>query len=529
MAQFLNHIYKKVFSTVHNSKENVPINANDNKKRVAIIGAGVSGVAGAAHLKAAGIDVVVFERNSVAGGVWVFDERKPIEPPYPSVDASLPESEYPGQWGDNAVKESAPTDGYDIDEVNLRHAPPGPCYASLMNNISTPLLQLKVNSFPPKTPDYVNHKVLEEYIQDTAQKTGVDELILYNTNVDNAEKEDGKWWLSTSTLKSGKKVAQNWKFDTLVIASGHYHACNVPDIPGLSEWKARWPERIQHSKGYRRPLEFKDKNVLLIGAGVSSTDIARDVAPIANQIYQVSRNGPFDLPASFLPVGATRIGEIASFEKPPGKVDNSLATDQAIPSSVALKNGTKLENIHNVIVCTGYHCSYPFLRTYHSNKTPTEPASDTVLVTDGIQTHNLHKDIFYIPDPTLAFIGVPYFTATFTLFEFQAIVLAAILSGKASLPTEEDMRTEYRQRMAEKGTGKAFHSLKNQEVEYVDQLMDWINTDGRKLGVKPIEGHTKEWHEANVDRMEKLRLRMEAKNGDEVERLNNLAKDRHIL
>jgi cation diffusion facilitator CzcD-associated flavoprotein CzcO len=37
---------------------------------VAVIGAGVSGVATAAHLRAAGINVVVFERAGVAGGVW---------------------------------------------------------------------------------------------------------------------------------------------------------------------------------------------------------------------------------------------------------------------------------------------------------------------------------------------------------------------------------------------------------------------------------------------------------------------------
>jgi len=39
-------------------------------RTVGVIGAGVSGVATAAHLRAASIDVVVFERASVAGGVW---------------------------------------------------------------------------------------------------------------------------------------------------------------------------------------------------------------------------------------------------------------------------------------------------------------------------------------------------------------------------------------------------------------------------------------------------------------------------
>jgi MFS transporter, ACS family, pantothenate transporter len=38
--------------------------------RVAVIGAGVSGVVTAAHLKKEGLDVTVFERSKAAGGVW---------------------------------------------------------------------------------------------------------------------------------------------------------------------------------------------------------------------------------------------------------------------------------------------------------------------------------------------------------------------------------------------------------------------------------------------------------------------------
>ena len=39
-------------------------------KRVAVVGAGISGVVTAAHLKKVGLDVTVFERNNEAGGVW---------------------------------------------------------------------------------------------------------------------------------------------------------------------------------------------------------------------------------------------------------------------------------------------------------------------------------------------------------------------------------------------------------------------------------------------------------------------------
>ena len=170
-----------------------------------------------------------------------------------------------------------------------------------------------------------------------------------------------------------------------------------------------------------------------------------------------------------------------------------------------LKDGSELTNVHHVIICTGYHISLPFLPGYHDDEMPISQANDTILVTDGTQVHNLHKDIFYIPDPTLLFIGVPYFTATFTLFEFQAITAAAVLAGHASLPSEVDMRMEYREKLERKGTGKSFHSLKDKEVQYVDELMAWVNEGRRRAKLEPIEGHTQAWHEANISRLERMK------------------------
>jgi cation diffusion facilitator CzcD-associated flavoprotein CzcO len=42
----------------------------ERPRRVAVVGAGVSGVITAAHLKAEGLDVAVFERAPVSGGIW---------------------------------------------------------------------------------------------------------------------------------------------------------------------------------------------------------------------------------------------------------------------------------------------------------------------------------------------------------------------------------------------------------------------------------------------------------------------------
>lgn len=49
----------------------------------------------------------------------------------------------------------------------------------------------------------------------------------------------------------------------MVIANGHYHASKVPDISGLREWKAAWPDRVLHSKSYRRPDEFRNQVIIL--------------------------------------------------------------------------------------------------------------------------------------------------------------------------------------------------------------------------------------------------------------------------
>jgi ACS family pantothenate transporter-like MFS transporter len=40
------------------------------KPRVAVIGAGISGIVSGAHLQRAGADVTVFERSHAAGGIW---------------------------------------------------------------------------------------------------------------------------------------------------------------------------------------------------------------------------------------------------------------------------------------------------------------------------------------------------------------------------------------------------------------------------------------------------------------------------
>lgn len=231
---------------------------------------------------------------------------------------------------------------------------------------------------------------------------------------------------------------------------------------------------------------------------------------MAKTIYQVSRGGAYDLPDTFFPSNTIRIGDIAAYEAPKDG-ETELAEDGSLPGSVLLKSGHRICGIHRVVLCTGYHMSYPFLSPYHSDTTGPEAADEKVLVTnEGQRTHNLHKDIFYIPDPTLAFIGVPYHVATFSLYEFQAMAVAAVFGNRAHLPTEVEMRREYKERLAERGPGRGFHSLRAQgdEIRYVDALMELVNQNAETMGREKVEGHSKMWLDAYAKRSERIKARM---------------------
>lgn len=208
-------------------------------KTVAVIGAGISGVVAAAQLHNSGLDVTVFERSHAEGGIWqvlqtelktkrltdirLYDERVPLEPDY---STKVPSA---GDNFDTRAFKSAGGSGDDPQRVELLHAPPGydktsrgnedllrearPAYVGLTNNVGTRLLTTTLLPFPDGTPDYVNHSVLCQYIQDIAKSSGIHERTIFKTRVESVTKTDGVWHLRTSTFvynESSDLVERNW-------------------------------------------------------------------------------------------------------------------------------------------------------------------------------------------------------------------------------------------------------------------------------------------------------------------------------
>jgi hypothetical protein len=207
----------------------------------------------------------------------------------------------------------------------------------------------------------------------------------------------------------------------------------------------------------------------------------------------------------FVPKNVTRVGNIKGF-----RYTNSQS-DKIRDAVIELEDGTEITNLDYVIVCTGYVFSFHFLENLHSDdhinaQRGSAVDDEHVLVKDGVQVFNLHKDIFYIPNPTLSFVGIPFHIATFSLFEFQSYAVARVYSDSAKLPTEKAMREEWIEREKQKGPGREFHALGNElELAYIKDIANWVNQDGKTLGKRLVEEHNEDWINVRSNSLSELK------------------------
>ena len=87
-----------------------------------------------------------------------------------------------------------------------------------------------------------------------------------NTRIERIEPDDEGWILGTA---DGPIRAE-----TVVVATGYNGAPYVPDWPGLDSFTGE----LVHSSDYRNPAPYRDRHVLVVGAGNSGAEIAHDVA-----------------------------------------------------------------------------------------------------------------------------------------------------------------------------------------------------------------------------------------------------------
>ena len=213
-----------------------------NAQRVAIIGAGVAGLATARQLIARGIDCTLYERAGRLGGVWAVG--------------------YTG-FGAQVQKEL-----YEFPDYPL----------------------------PEGTPDFTSGPVIQKYLEDYAHHFGVWESIRFNTAVIEVREQPGtadRWRIVSE--KAGRRSED--RYDLIVVATGLYSGMpNLPSFPGQEQFRGE----VMHVSDFQSPDQLAGRKVVVVGYGKSATDAALESAAVAEATTIVFREPHWPVPPMLL-------------------------------------------------------------------------------------------------------------------------------------------------------------------------------------------------------------------------------------
>lgn len=131
----------------------------------------------------------------------------------------------------------------------------------------------------------------------------------------------------------------------------------------------------------------------------------------------------------------------------------SLSAD----GSVTFADGTTIDDVDDVLLCTGYRYDFPFL----------DPDSGVHVEPDGRVVQGLVAHCIGFKKPTLSVIGVPGDIAPFPMFEDQATFVVGVLSGAISRQTLHELYMDEREEYETLGQDrKYFHKLMQRQWEY---------------------------------------------------------------
>lgn len=219
-------------------------------KNVAIVGAGPSGLVLAKQLKDRNIQPVIFERDEGVGGVWNCKNTHSV------------------------------------------------MYDSAHTISSKTMTEFSEFPMPVEFSEYISHRKMLHYLQAYADKFELLQHIQFSCAVENITKtEQGSYVLSLGT-------GDTHEFDHVAIATGHSSKANMPDL-SFDNFEGH----VLHTQVYKEPSIFKNKKVLVIGAGNSGCDIACEATSTAQQVSLSIRRGYYFIPKFFLGMPADVFGE----------------------------------------------------------------------------------------------------------------------------------------------------------------------------------------------------------------------------
>lgn len=200
--------------------------------RVAVIGAGMSGILTAIRLEQAGVPYVVLEKNDGVGGTWF-------------------ENSYPGCR---------------VDVANHFY-----CYSFAPNHGWTEFFSQRAE--------------IRDYFERCTHDFGIREHIRFRTEVVSATWDEtrGLWSIRARGADGREETIEA---NAVVSAVGQLNRPKIPDIPGRDSFAG--PQF--HSAQWRHDVDLTGKRVAVIGTGASGFQLVPEVAKIASRLFVFQRS-----------------------------------------------------------------------------------------------------------------------------------------------------------------------------------------------------------------------------------------------
>ncbi|KAF8310261.1 hypothetical protein DL93DRAFT_2084634 [Clavulina sp. PMI_390] len=255
-------------------------------------------------------------------------------------------------------------DGVTVDWRIREHWSPSPVWRGMMTTQSREIMSFPDTNYPKNTPSRLHHLHVNRHVRQYASSFGLNandedhtNVTSYWTRVERVEKlpNSEKRWTVTlrklTPLRNGTLEVRWWQeeFDAIVIGNtSEYEAAWVPPIPGLDELANLRPDDVFHSRQYRHPQDFAEKNVLVLGGGLSGVGIANDLVGHAQSVTisarKVQWNPVVANARGSLHPNITIVPEVKRFHT--GKLPSSHISLQN--TSLVLANGTAVTGFDTV-------------------------------------------------------------------------------------------------------------------------------------------------------------------------------------
>ncbi|MFE3196098.1 flavin-containing monooxygenase [Nocardia sp. NPDC059240] len=201
--------------------------------RIAIVGAGISGICMAVALQRAGFtDFTIYEKGTDYGGTWR-------------------DNNYPG----------------------------------LVCDVPSRYYQFRFAMNPEWTHLYSEGPEIKRYLVGVAREHGLHRNTRFGTEVTGAVFDGNAWQVTTSDDATRE-------FDFVLCATGFLHHPNRPDIPGLDEFGGT----VMHSARWQHDIDLTGKRVGVIGTGSTGTQLVGALAGKVLRVTMFQRTPQWILP-----------------------------------------------------------------------------------------------------------------------------------------------------------------------------------------------------------------------------------------